>query len=144
MPPDSIATSLSAVGPPVAGYNYSITCSVTLAEGIVGTPSIVWINSHGQQLNTTGDIILSGSMTSGRVTTQTLHIDPIRTSDEGTYTCMATLASLALTHPLNSLTTLFVNVQHRKKSVFCLFHSLIILICCRLHDSGDDRRCTCL
>ncbi len=87
---------------------------MTQTEGLVGTPSIVWMDSLGQQITSTGDIILSDPVTSGQATSQILYFDPIRTSDEGTYTCMAMLSSSALTTPLNSSTTNVVTVQQSK------------------------------
>lgn len=114
VPPAAIETSISAIGPAVAGYNFSLTCSVTQIEGLVGIPSLVWTDNNDLLVVSTDDVILNDPVTSGLTTSQTLCTDPIRTSDEGIYTCKATLSSSALTTPLNSSATYFVDVQQSK------------------------------
>ena len=114
VPPTSIATSISIIGPPVAGYNFSITCSATVTEGIVGVPVLAWTDSNGRPIGSTGDITLNDQVTSGQMTNRTLFFDPIRTSDEGSYICTATLSSPALTVALNSTTLYTIDVQQSK------------------------------
>ena len=109
--PTSIETSINAIGPPVAGYNFTLTCTVTLIEGLFGIPQVLWINSNGQQINSSGDVILNDPVTSSQSTNLTLYFDPIRTSDGGTYTCLAILPLFTLTTVLNSSATYFINVQ---------------------------------
>ena len=106
----AITTSVSSVNPSVAGYNYSLTCTVTLIEGMLGTPNVWWTNSNGQVVESSGDIVLHDSVTVGLATNLTLYFDPIRVTDGGTYNCLASISSPALTIPLNSSTSYVINV----------------------------------
>ena len=114
VPPTAIATSVSALGPPVAGYNFTLSCTVTLTAGLLGPPLVVWVDASGQQISSTEDITLGDPAILGQVTNRTLNFDPIRTSDGGTYTCLATLSSSALATPLNISTAYTVRVQQSK------------------------------
>ena len=40
VPQTAIMTSVSSLGPAVAGYNFTLTCMVTLIEGLQGTPNV--------------------------------------------------------------------------------------------------------
>lgn len=120
VPATAIMMSINSVSPSVAGYNYTLTCTVTLTEGILGTPTIWWTNADGQQISSSGDIILHDSMTSGLTTNLTLYFDPIRTTDEGIYNCVASVSSPSLATPLNSSTTYFISVRLSKCYLFVL------------------------
>ena len=110
-------TSISSIGPSVAGYNYTLTCTVTLIEGMSGAPNIWWTDADGQLVSSSGDIILYDPLTTGRTTTLTLYFDPIRMTDGGMYICMASVPSLALTAPQNSSTNHVINVLLSKSYV---------------------------
>jgi hypothetical protein len=117
VPANAIETSVNAIGPPVAGYNFTLTCTIRQTEGLLGIPSVLWVDADGQQINSTEDIVLSNPVTSDQTTNLTLYFDPIRTSDEGTYTCLATLSSSALITPLNSSALYMLTVQQSEISV---------------------------
>ena len=117
VPATSITTTVTDIGPAVAGYNYTITCSVTLTEGLTGTPSLFWTSTDGTLLTSAGDIVLSNPVTSDLTTSMSVFFDPVRESDEGTYVCMATLSSPALTRTLNSTAVYNVTVQQSKAVV---------------------------
>lgn len=124
--PSSIQTSISAIGPPVAGYNFTLICTVTLTEGLTGIPSVEWMDSGGQQINSVNDLVLSDPMTSGQMTNRTLYFDPIRTSDGGTYTCVATVPSPALAMPLNMSAVYVISVLLSKINHIKVEHYFII------------------
>lgn len=107
-------TSISSVGLPVAGYNYTLICTVTLIEGLLGTPTVEWVGSDGQIVVSAEDVIVYDPVTFGRTTNLTLFFDPIRNRDEGVYICMASVSSTALSGALNSSTTYFINVTLSK------------------------------
>ena len=113
VPSTAIMTSISTVGPPVAGYNFTLTCTVTQTEGLIRRPSLMWIDSNSQLVTSTGDIMIN-TVNSGQMINYTLQFDPIRTSDEGSYTCIAILASPALTMTINSSATYVIDVQQSK------------------------------
>ena len=110
VPSNAVETSISSVGPPVAGYNYTLICTVTLTKGLLGTPTVEWVGSDGQLVVSAEDVIVYGPVTSGRTTNLTLFFDPIRTRDGGMYICMASVSSTALSGVLNSSMTYSVNV----------------------------------
>ena len=86
-----------------------------MTEGLLGTPSVWWVGRDGQPITSDGDdVVIYDPVISGLTTIVTLFFDPIRTRDEGTYTCMASLPSPALTTLLNSSTASFVDVQLSK------------------------------
>ena len=114
VPSTSIVTSISALGPPVAGYNFTITCTVSITDGLTEIPSLTWIDSSGQALNSTGDFTVHEQMTFGHSSIRALYFDPLRTSDEGTYSCVVTLSSPALAAPLNSSATYLIDAEQSK------------------------------
>lgn len=102
--------SISSISPSVAGYNYTLTCTVMLIEGMSSTPNIWWTKADGQQISSNEDIILHDPLTLGLTTNLTLYFDPIRTTDGGTYNCMTSASSPALATPLNSSATYAISV----------------------------------
>ena len=103
-------TSINSLGLPVAGYNYTLICTVIVTEGLLGTPTVEWVGSDGQLVVSAEDVIVYDPVTSGRTTNLTLFFDPIRTRDEGVYMCVTSISSAALSGTLNSSTTYFINV----------------------------------
>ena len=125
VPVTSIETSVSFIGLPVAGYNFTLVCTVTLTEGLLGTAAVWWVDGDGQQIRSAGDIVLYDPMTSGLTTNLTLFFDPIRTRDEGSYMCMATVSSPARMNVLNASSVYLVDVQLSKNN--CHYGSIGIL-----------------
>ena len=89
---------------------------MTLPEGLLGTPSVWWVDGDGQQIRSAGDIVLYDPVTSGPTTNLSLYFDPIRTSDEGSYTCIATVSSPARTGVLNASSVYNIDVQLSKNN----------------------------
>ena len=71
----------------VAGEQLTLTCTVTVPDGLTGTPTVVWTGDDGMTGVTEGT-----PDTSGRNTTLTLTFNPLRDSQDGDYTCMATFS----------------------------------------------------
>ena len=103
----------------MAGYNYTLTCTATLIEGMSDTPSIWWTHTDDQLVSSGGDIILHDPITTGLSTILTLYFDPIRIMDGGMYICVASVPSPALTAPLNSSTAYDIIVLSSKSYLFC-------------------------
>ena len=114
VPLNPIRTSITTLESAVAGYNYSITCSVTLVSGLNGNLNITWINSDGQIIYSNGDIILQNQIMVNEVSNLTLYFYPLRTAHNGSYICIAELYSSVLSYPLNSSASYLINVQRRK------------------------------
>ena len=75
-------------GNTVAGEQYTLTCTVTVPEssGLSGTPTVGWTGDEGKT-----DVTEGTAETSGRMTTLTLTFSPLQDSQDGDYTCSATL-----------------------------------------------------
>ena len=116
VPNTSIRTSISSIGLPVAGYNHSFICTVTLTEGLLHNPRVWWVDSDGQRITSGGDVMVYDPVTAGLTTNLTLFFDPIRTSDSGTYICMASVLSPALNGALNSSTNNSVNIYSKNNN----------------------------
>lgn len=131
MPTTSVTTSISDE-PAFAGYNFTLTCTVTKTEGLSGTPSVSWVDADSQPIVESDNLYLSEQVTSGLTTTKSLYFDPLRLSDEGSYMCVASLSSSALSAPLSSTVTDFVDVQESKKKY-------VVLMCNTLYalNRGD-------
>ena len=71
----------------VAGEQYTLTCTVTVPDGLTGTLTVEWTGDEGKTGVTEGT-----ADTSGRVTTLTLTFNPLQDSQDGVYTCMATFS----------------------------------------------------
>ena len=87
---------------------------MTRTEGLVGLPRVLWFDTNGVQISSSEDIVLGNPVTSGRTTNRTLYFDPIRTADEGRYTCTGSLSSPALNSPLGSFAIYAIDVQQSK------------------------------
>ena len=70
----------------MAGESVSLTCSVTLPDGVTGTPDFQWEGPGGVTLTPTD------STTSGGTVSSDLTLSEISTSQAGQYTCTATLS----------------------------------------------------
>ena len=74
--------SVTAGGNPTLGQQYILTCNVSVASGVTGTPTVQWVGPGSSTPMATG-----GDFT---VRNTTLTINPLRQSHAGQYTCQAT------------------------------------------------------
>ena len=81
-------TSTNPVGSGVAGEDYSITCTVVGADTLGATFNIMWLRPGGDVLAMATESSLTHTFT------------PLGQSDEGIYTCMATVSSDLLSDDL--------------------------------------------
>ena len=117
VPNQSIIASISSSDHlPVAGYNYTLICTVVINEGFSNIPGVVWVDSSSRVVVSNGDTAVSEPLTSGNTTSISLTFDPLRTSDGGTYTCVGTISTLALniSFPLTSMASEVINVHLSK------------------------------
>ena len=84
----SVVTSTDPVDSGVAGDAYSITCTVMGADTLGATFSITWLRPGGDVLAMATESSLTHTFT------------PVGQSDEGIYTCMATVSSALLSDDL--------------------------------------------
>ncbi len=70
--------------------DYSITCMVTVS-GIIGTPSIIWMDPADTAISSGSDFTVGGVTGSGPTYSSVLVFNYLKTSQAGEYTCNAVL-----------------------------------------------------
>ena len=78
--------SITAGGNPTLGQSYTLTCNVSVASGVTGTPTVLWVGPGSSAPIATG-----GDFTVSSTSPHTLIINPLRPSHAGQYTCQATV-----------------------------------------------------
>ncbi|XP_064386142.1 mucin-2-like isoform X2 [Halichondria panicea] len=100
VPPDILDFTITPVGSPTAGSEYSLRCEVSLSiSGLVNPPTAVWTVSGN-------DLLVSSSGDAS-----TLTFSPLRTLQAATYTCTGQLVSPALQQPLTDVQTHSITVD---------------------------------
>ena len=82
---------VTSKGDPIAGSTYTLVCQVSVVEGLVVDPDVVWLDSNGTAVSGV-NITVGGPSIEGSVFTRNLTFSPLHTSHGGDYTC--DLASL--------------------------------------------------
>ena len=77
LPPPSI--TITSEGSSIAGQSYTLSCSVSVVDGLVVLPLVKWLNSSGSMQQSTVGLSLS------------LTFSPLMTSDAGTYQCVSVI-----------------------------------------------------
>ena len=110
-PDPTITVSVaSSVATPMAGSMYSLTCTVTGAEGLTDAGAMVtyqWLKN--------GAVVLDQTMA-------TLSFSPLTFSDAGSYTCQATVTSSLL---ISGTTT---TAPSNSENIRLICTSLIVII----------------
>ena len=101
---------------PIAGQSYSLLCTVTVQDGPISDPHIMWLDPNGCPLSSEGAItIATQSAVDGpsqaRLTTYSISFSPLYTSNGGLYTCQATVTSPQQTLQETSSATHNLTVQ---------------------------------
>ncbi len=100
VPPNILDFTITPVGSPTAGSDYSLRCEVSLSiSGLVNPPTAVWSVSGN-------DLLVSSSGDAS-----TLTFSPLRTLQAATYTCTGQLVSPALQQPLTDVQTHSITVD---------------------------------
>ena len=78
---------------PVAGESFSLTCTVTLAEGdtLIGDPAVQWIGPDGVSINSDIQQVMTDDSNVAYIST--LEFTPVQMSHGGQYTCQANSTS---------------------------------------------------
>ena len=100
----------------VAGQAYSLLCRVTVPDGLMSEPQIVWRSPQGNILSSGGEIIVGNQPVLGnpsRLTTYSIQFSPLLTSHSGTYTCLATITSPCQTIQKSVSRTVNVSVKSK-------------------------------
>ena len=78
--------SITAGGSPTLGQPYTLTCNVSVASGVTGTPTVQWVGPGSPT-----PIVTGGDFTVSSTPPYTLTFNPLRQSHGGKYTCQATV-----------------------------------------------------
>ena len=110
VPLDAVTLTISPVGRPIAGNMYQLICEVSLTVGIRSTPVFSWLDTSGNTITSASGITIGAPSS----TSLPISFDPLQVSNNGLYTCNATLYSLALSQPLIASTSITITVQSKK------------------------------
>ena len=78
--------SITAGGNPTLGQQYTLTCNVSVASGVTGTPTVQWVGP-----GSSAPIVTGGDFTVSSTLPYTLTINPLCQSHAGQYICHATV-----------------------------------------------------
>ena len=70
---------------------FVMTCTVTTVRGLTVIPRVVWTGPEGK-LTATKNITMGYKQTSGLVTTRSLTLHSLQSSEGGRYSCMAAIS----------------------------------------------------
>ena len=76
---------------PLAGTNYTLTCTAEVVEGLVVVPVVWWTDPSNKTIVSGIDFTVRDPVTVGNITTVTLTFNSLHTSHGGEYTCQATI-----------------------------------------------------
>ena len=86
--------SVTAGGSPTLGQQYTLTCNVSVASGVTGTPAVQWVGpGSSAPIATGGEFTVTNTSTTSYILT----INPLRQSHAGQYICQATVGGDTVT-----------------------------------------------
>ena len=72
----------------IVGREFVMTCTVTVVRGLMVIPEVVWTGPDGN-LTATKNITIGDAKTFGSVTTRSLTLHSLQSSERGQYSCNA-------------------------------------------------------
>ena len=90
-------------GDPTAGSSYTLVCQVTVTQGLVVNPDVVWLDSNGMTVSG----LMDRPSIENNVVTRTFTFNPLRTIHGGMYTCHASISlpSISIANLSNNSST---------------------------------------
>ena len=84
--------SVSSMGTNTAGEFYTLSCSVTIADPLLGPPLVEWLDFTDFVItnSTTSTIFLEEPIKMGSTTVLHIHFSELKLSHAGAYTCRGT------------------------------------------------------
>ena len=84
-----LSVLISAVGSTEVGQSLYITCTVTVVEGLVIQPTVVWTKMDDVTMGDINDLNIPNiTVIEGGVTNVTIMLDPVKFEHRGMYYCM--------------------------------------------------------
>ena len=83
--------AIDIAGSTTAGELLTLTCRVTVVEGLTVQPDVEWVDSGGSVVTSVNDVTVGSVMRSSNVSTLVLEFNPLHTLHGGQYTCKATI-----------------------------------------------------
>ena len=77
----------------IVGREFVMTCTVTVVRGLTVIPEVIWTGPDGN-LTGTKNITMGYKQTSGLVTTRSLTLHSLQSSEGGLYSCTADISGL--------------------------------------------------
>ena len=97
LPP--MGLSISSVGSTEVGQSLYITCTVTVVEGLVVQPTVVWTKMDDASMGDINDLnIPNVTVIEGGVTHVTIMLEPVKFEHRGMYCCMGTFNVTGITN----------------------------------------------
>ena len=111
---------VSSETPSTAGYEFNLTCEVTSLSSLEADVELFWKYQTGEPVVTEGNITVGSQLTEGNVTYRTVFFNPLRSTDEGYYTCLADINLPSNLPNLNSSLSHYVSVLSSKSLLFTI------------------------
>ena len=84
--------TIDTAGSSTAGEMLTLTCRVTVVEGLTVQPDVVWLDSGGSPvMSGVNDVTIGNVMRNGEESTRGLVFNSLHTSHGEQYTCRATV-----------------------------------------------------
>ena len=110
-----------------AGDTLTITCTATVIEGLVVSPSLQWLAPDNSAISTTGNPSLTGEpVVTGVESIVAVRFMPLRTSQGGSYSCMASITIPGFP-PVQSMETTQVIVQS-ESAIVCADQLCVLVL----------------
>lgn len=102
--------TISTSGIQSAGSSVILHCTISLQNSLLSVPTVHWFDNNGVEISNSSTVIVTMTQVSSLLTTLSLNIQELRTSQAGSYTCQAVsdLPSLGLVKKTSSRHTLKV------------------------------------
>ena len=80
------------MGVNTAGEPYTLSCSVTIADPLLNSPLVEWLDFSDLVItnSTKSTVVVEGPVNEGSTTVSCIHFSELKLSDAGTYTCRGT------------------------------------------------------
>ena len=97
-------TTITSMSEKALGAPYSLTCSISLIDGFISQPTILWYNRNNE---------LVESSTNNNNGSLTLYFQSLNSTHAGLYTCSVSLTVLQININLNSNVTENITIQSK-------------------------------